>query len=137
MDKVSFSAPTARRYHLAILSNQGGIALQPSGRSASSAKGGGGVKADPKRLADFKTKVGYVLPQLDRPITLLAATARDRFRKPRPGMWAELLEELDLDDDRGGDGMAGPDLGASFFVGDAGGRAAEKGIKADHSCVDR
>lgn len=46
-------------------------------------------------------------------------------------MWDKLLEELDLDI---GDG---PDLESSFFVGDAGGRAARKEIKADHSCSDR
>lgn len=62
---------------------------------------------------------------------LLAATARDLYRKPRTGMWKELREDLDLDE---GDG---PDLEFSFFVGDAGGRAARTNAKADHSCVDR
>lgn len=46
-------------------------------------------------------------------------------------MWKELLEDFDLDV-----GL-GPDLGASFFVGDAGGRAARGRVKADHSCCDR
>ena len=46
-------------------------------------------------------------------------------------MWLEMLEDFDLDE---GDG---PDLAASFFVGDAGGRAARKDAKADHSCSDR
>ena len=62
---------------------------------------------------------------------LLAATARDLYRKPRTGMWKEMLEDLDLDE---GDG---PDLESSFFVGDAGGRAARTNAKADHSCSDR
>ena len=46
-------------------------------------------------------------------------------------MWAELLDELDLDV---GDG---PDLESSVFVGDAGGRAARVSMKADHACSDR
>ena len=46
-------------------------------------------------------------------------------------MWDELLEELDLDEG------SGPDLQSSFFVGDAGGRAARNGAKSDHACSDR
>ena len=46
-------------------------------------------------------------------------------------MWTELLEDLGLDE---GDG---PDLRCSVFVGDAGGRAARNGAKADHACSDR
>ena len=46
-------------------------------------------------------------------------------------MWKELLEDLDLDDNDGSD------LQSSFFVGDAGGRAARPNAKADHSCSDR
>ena len=72
-----------------------------------------------------------VFAQLDLPIILLAATARDNYRKPRSGMWIEALEEFGLDVG------AQPDLEASFFVGDAGGRAARSGAKADHSCSDR
>ena len=46
-------------------------------------------------------------------------------------MWKELLEDLDLDEEDG------PNLQSSFFVGDAGGRAARPNAKADHSCSDR
>lgn len=46
-------------------------------------------------------------------------------------MWDELLEDLDLDE------AEGPNLKASFFVGDAGGRAARRSGKADHACSDR
>ena len=46
-------------------------------------------------------------------------------------MWRELLEELELDKGEG------PDLEGSFFVGDAGGRAAKGNRKADHACSDR
>ena len=46
-------------------------------------------------------------------------------------MWGELLEDLDLDEGEG------PDLENSFFVGDAGGRAAGLERRADHACSDR
>ncbi|KAL8808059.1 MAG: hypothetical protein Q9182_000337 [Xanthomendoza sp. 2 TL-2023] len=110
------------RYLISILSNQGSISLQNDPKS---------IKSDQKSLANFKSKVSSVFSQLDFPVILLAASARDNYRKPRTGMWTELLEELDLDDSHG------PDLEASFFVGDAGGRAARSGAKADHSCSDR
>ncbi|KAI4267184.1 MAG: hypothetical protein L6R38_008370 [Xanthoria sp. 2 TBL-2021] len=109
-------------YSISILSNQGSIGLKSDPKS---------IKGDPKSLSNFKSKVSAVFNQLDIPIILLAASARDRYRKPRTGMWNELLEELDLDNSEGAD------LGASFFVGDAGGRAARSGAKADHSCSDR
>lgn len=89
------------------------------------------IKSDQKSLANFKSKANAVFNQHDIPIVLLAATARDKYRKPRVGMWTELLEEFDLDS------REGPDIGGSFFVGDAGGRAARSGAKADHSCSDR
>ena len=79
----------------------------------------------------FKTKVASVLSHFNFPILLLAATARDYYRKPRIGTWKELLHALDLDEGNG------PDLKASFFVGDAGGRAARTNAKADHACSDR
>ena len=103
-------------YHICILTNQGSISTTSKT-----------LKADAKSLSTFKTKVTAIFSHFDFPILLLAATARDRYRKPRTGMWMELLEELDIDD---------PDLEASFFVGDAGGRAATE-KKADHSCSDR
>ncbi|KAL8711647.1 MAG: hypothetical protein Q9220_004057 [cf. Caloplaca sp. 1 TL-2023] len=109
-------------YCIAILSNQGSLGLKDDSKS---------LKSDKKSLSNFKAKVTSVFNQLDVPIILLAASARDEYRKPRTGMWTELLEELDLDVD------PGPDLKASFFVGDAGGRAARGGAKADHSCSDR
>jgi bifunctional polynucleotide phosphatase/kinase len=98
-----------------IISNQGGISLKPDPKT---------VKSDQKRLADFKTKVAAVLNQVDIPISIYAATSRDQYRKPRTGIWRELLEDHDLDN--------------SIFVGDAGGReAVAGGVVKDHSCVDR
>ena len=109
-------------YHIVVLSNQGGVSLRGDPKT---------VKSDQKRLSEFKAKAGSVFAQLDIPIALYAATARDRFRKPRVGMWRELLEDCDLDI---GDG---PDLQNSIFVGDAAGRPARPGRKADHSSSDR
>lgn len=106
---------------MAIVSNQGGISLKPDPKT---------VKSDQKRLSDFKAKVAAVLTQLDIPISVYAATARDQYRKPRSGMWEEMMDDHDLD-------SSSIDLDNSFFVGDAGGREAlPNGVK-DHSCVDR
>lgn len=110
------------RYIIAILTNQGSISLKHDPKT---------VKSDQRSLATFKTKVDSIFHHFDFPITLLAATVRDQNRKPRTGMWTELLEELDLEID------GGPELASSFFVGDAGGRPARKGAKPDHSCSDR
>ena len=104
------------------MSNQAGISLKSDPKK---------VKSDQKRLSDFKTKVGYVLAQLDIPLSIYAATSKDKYRKPRSGMWVELLEDYDLDVGER------PDLELSFFVGDAGGRVAKAGVKADHSSSDR
>ncbi|KAL5120563.1 DNA kinase/phosphatase Pnk1 [Pleosporales sp. CAS-2024a] len=109
-------------YLLAIVSNQGGISLKPDPKT---------VKSDQKRLADFKAKISAVLSQLDLPISVYAATARDQYRKPRTGMWQELLDDYDLD------GADAVDLEKSLFVGDAGGRGPWAGGVKDHSCVDR
>jgi DNA 3'-phosphatase len=105
------------------VSNQGGISLKPDPKT---------IKSDQKRLADFKAKVSAVLTQLDIPISVYAATSRDLYRKPRTGMWRELLDDYDLD------ASESVDHEKSFFVGDAGGREAVPGggVK-DHSCVDR
>jgi bifunctional polynucleotide phosphatase/kinase len=104
------------------VSNQGGISLKPDPKT---------VKSDQKRLADFKSKVSAVCNQLDMPVSIYAATGRDQFRKPRTGMWEEVLDDYDLD------GTSAVDLENSFFVGDAGGREAVNGGSKDHSCSDR
>jgi bifunctional polynucleotide phosphatase/kinase len=110
------------RYLVAIVSNQGGISLKPDPKT---------VKSDQKRLADFKTKVSAVMNQLDLPVSVYAATARDQYRKPRTGMWGEILDDYDLHS------TSSIDLENSVFVGDAGGREATAGGVKDHSCVDR
>ena len=89
------------------------------------------MKADQKRLTQFKAKLSYVFEHFDFPISIYAATARDQYRKPRVGMWKELLEDHDLDE------ADGPDLSSSIFVGDAAGRGGNGGAKGDHSSSDR
>ena len=109
-------------YIVAVISNQGGISLKSDSKT---------VKSDQKRLSEFKAKVTSVFSQLDFPISIYAGTSRDKFRKPRTGMWHELLEDNDLDV---GEGI---DLEDSIFVGDAAGRPARESIKQDHSSSDR
>ncbi|GBE82578.1 Bifunctional polynucleotide phosphatase/kinase [Sparassis crispa] len=76
-------------------------------------------------LADWRKKVPFIAAALpDVPFRLLAATARDGFRKPMPGMWYELVRIFAQDSVR-------IDLQESFFVGDAAGRAG------DHAGTDR
>ncbi|KAH8730048.1 polynucleotide kinase 3 phosphatase-domain-containing protein [Phaeosphaeriaceae sp. PMI808] len=109
-------------YLVVIVSNQGGISLKRDPKT---------VKSDQKRLSDFKAKVFAVFNQLDIPISVYAATARDQFRKPRTGMWEEMLDDHDLNN------ASSVDLENSLFVGDAGGREATSNSVKDHSCVDR
>lgn len=72
-----------------------------------------------KRLRDFKDRLGVVMAQIDVPCSVYAATARDGYRKPRPGMWGEVCEFYELDDG------VGFDREGSFYVGDAGGRTGD------------
>lgn len=104
------------------MSNQGGLRLKPDPKSA---------KSDSRRLSVFKTKASAVLAQLDVPMNLYAATGQDRFRKPRTGMWEEMLKDYGLL------GTHTIDTTASFFVGDAGGRAGVQGTRKDFACSDR
>lgn len=115
-------------YIVTILSNQGGISIQPDPHS----KG----PRNPKRLPQWKQKVTAILTQLDLPTTVYAATGKDIFRKPRPGMWQELCKDLGVSEED-------VDKDSSFFVGDAGGRLVvpavdgRKAIAKDFSCSDR
>ncbi|KAF9637179.1 HAD-superfamily hydrolase subfamily IIIA [Lasiodiplodia theobromae] len=122
------SVPTVLRrlhdegYLIAIVSNQSGISLKSNSSKA--------PKADLKRLSDFKAKATAIIAQLDLPISIYAATAKDEFRKPRPGMWRQLLHDYGLEDAYGA-----VDLEKSLFVGDAAGRSG--GTTKDFSCSDR
>lgn len=102
-----------------MISNQGGISLKSD------------TKAPKSKLGSFKSKVSAVFSQLDIPISIYAATEKDMYRKPRTGVWSELLEDYDLH-------VPGDlDLENSIFVGDAGGRNASEGKPKDFSCSDR
>ena len=87
-------------------------------------------KAHQTKVVSFKTKVTAIFSQLDIPISIYAATEKDIFRKPRTGMWAELLEDYDIS-------QGDVDLEHSIFVGDAGGREASATKPKDFSCSDR
>ena len=121
--RIVESLMMACRYLIVILSNQGGISLKSDSKTA---------KMEMKRLTDFKRKVTAVFTHLDLPLSIYAATGKDRFRKPRIGMWEQLLRDAESVDANSFD----PD--SSFFVGDAGGRSAAPGGPAkDFSSSDR
>ena len=105
-----------------LLSNQGAISLKDNPKS---------LQKDSISLLNFKSQLAAVLRQLDLPISVYAATAQDMYRKPRTGMWKEMLEEHDLS----GPGMV--DLEKCFFVGDAAGREKTVQRAKDHACSDR
>lgn len=119
-------------YQVVILSNQAGLTLHFE-------PGYKGPKASAQnRVDDFKKKCAAVLSSLDLPTSVYAATGRDMYRKPRPGMWTEVCHDCGLAEDE-------VDLDDSFFVGDAGGRVAclgaggdsVKAVAKDFSCSDR
>jgi bifunctional polynucleotide phosphatase/kinase len=105
-----------------VISNQGGISLKPDSK---------GPKAHQLRLGAFKSKVSAVFTQLDIPIRIYASTEKDIYRKPRTGMWSELIEDYDIHPPHD------LDLANSIFVGDAGGRDASHGKPKDFSSSDR
>jgi len=109
-------------YLVVIISNQAGIALKSNPKAPSAHKA---------RLSAFKGKATSVLTQLEFPMSIYAATEKDIYRKPRTGMWQELLEDNDLS---GSSSIDGED---SFFVGDAGGRLHGDGFVKDFSSSDR
>ncbi|KAI0710408.1 PNK3P-domain-containing protein [Cerioporus squamosus] len=76
-------------------------------------------------ISDWKKKIPLIANALsDVPFHIFAATEKDGYRKPIPGMWYELEQIFAQDDVR-------IDMSASFFVGDAAGRPN------DHSSTDR
>ena len=109
-------------YLVIIMTNQGNISLKENTKT---------LQQENASLANFKAQVTAVLRQLNLPVSVYAATEQDKFRKPRVGMWQEMLEDYDLE----GDGSV--DLGQSFYVGDAAGRAKTDKRRKDHACSDR
>ncbi|KAK1979184.1 polynucleotide kinase 3 phosphatase [Colletotrichum cereale] len=109
-------------YRIVVLSNQAGLVLHADPKAKT-------PKSTKDRVSAFKQKVNAVLTQLDLPISVYAATEKDIYRKPRPGMWRELCDDYDL--------AADVDLQQSIFIGDAGGRIAVSKTAKDFSCSDR
>ena len=109
-------------YLVVIISNQGNMSLKENAKS---------LQKDTVSFVNFKAQVTAILRQLDLPISVYAATEQDKYRKPRIGMWQEMLDDYDLE----GDGSV--DLGQSFYVGDAAGRAKTGKRRKDHACSDR
>jgi bifunctional polynucleotide phosphatase/kinase len=112
----------AEGFAIVVLSNQGAVSVK------SDSKVPGGIRS----LNNLKGKASAVFKALDLPMSLYAATEKDLFRKPRTGMWEQLLKDYGL-------GVGEVDLERSVFVGDAAGRAGDPkaGVKKDHSCSDR
>ncbi|RPA77395.1 polynucleotide kinase 3'-phosphatase [Ascobolus immersus RN42] len=92
-------------HQVIIFSNQAGIKLDSKAKVN-------------KREQQFKSKVNSVLSNLNLPISVYAATTKDIYRKPRTGMWDEMVDDYDLD-------VHGVDLENSFLVGDAAGREGD------------
>jgi len=77
------------------------------------------------KLVQWQEKIRLVAKSLsDVPFTIFAATSRDFFRKPMPGMWLT-LEKI------ASEGGINLDTLDSFYVGDAAGRPG------DHAGTDR
>ncbi|CAE6469007.1 unnamed protein product [Rhizoctonia solani] len=79
-----------------------------------------------EREAKWKQKIPKIAQSalLDVPFRIFAAKEKDGFRKPMIGMWDALVEEFKKEN-------VVIDKSASYFVGDAAGRAK------DHSAADR
>jgi len=96
-------------HHIAVLSNQGRIRSAVTGKTA----------------AMVTARIDAIMAELGVPATVLLATAATadadmrHCRKPGTGLWALLTERYN--------GGVPVDLAASFFVGDAAGRAAAEG----------
>ncbi|KAK0445376.1 polynucleotide kinase 3 phosphatase-domain-containing protein [Armillaria borealis] len=81
-------------------------------------------------LTTWKLKIPSIAAALSEvPFRMFAATAKDEYRKPMPGMWNELNTTFEAE------GVS-IDKESSFFVGDAAGRKW-KGSQKDFACTDR
>ncbi|XP_017036950.1 uncharacterized protein F21D5.5 [Drosophila kikkawai] len=93
----------------------------------------GGIAKGKIKLDDFKIKIKQIVAKLGVPVQVFIAIGDGYYRKPLPGMWEHLKEEMnegvEIQEDR------------CFFVGDAAGRPETgKGVtkqRKDHSLADR
>lgn len=109
-------------FRIVVLTNQGTISLRDDSKT---------LQKDKASFRNFKDQLTAVFRHLDLPISVYAATEKDLFRKPRTGMWKEMVEDFDLDTD------GAVDIQISFLVGDAAGREKNSNRRKDHSCCDR
>jgi bifunctional polynucleotide phosphatase/kinase len=112
----------AEGIRIIFFSNQSTISLKENPKA---------IQKDSMSLTNFKSQLTAILQQLDLPISVYAATGQDRYRKPRIGMWQEMLKDLELDE------PGKVDLNASFYVGNAAGREKSATRPKDHACSDR
>ncbi|XP_064551328.1 uncharacterized protein F21D5.5 [Drosophila montana] len=93
----------------------------------------GGIARGKIKLQDFKVKIINIVKKLGVPVQVFIAIGNGYYRKPLPGMWEHLKNEMNdnvaINQDR------------CFFVGDAAGRPETgKGVtkqRKDHSLADR
>lgn len=114
----------AEGYAIVVVSNQAAVSLRSVVKTP---------KDGMKSLSNLKGKATAVFNALDLPMSLYAATGYDLYRKPRSGMWEQILRDYGLNP------YGDVDRRRSVFVGDAAGRAGDKATntKKDHACSDR
>jgi bifunctional polynucleotide phosphatase/kinase len=109
-------------YLVVIISNQGNVSLKDNPKA---------LQKDSPSLVNLKNQITAIFQQLDFPIHFYAATGQDRYRKPRTGMWDEVLDSHDLQTE------GTVDMINSFYVGDAAGREKTDKRRKDHANSDR
>ncbi|KAF7307271.1 hypothetical protein MIND_00520800 [Mycena indigotica] len=90
-----------------------------------------GLKSE-KQIREWKQKIALIAANIpDVPFRILAAVAKDNYRKPMIGMWQAIEAVLETD-------VLKIDKSASFFVGDFAGRTYPgTDRKKDHAGTDR
>ncbi|TNY17793.1 COG4 transport protein-domain-containing protein [Rhodotorula diobovata] len=66
-----------------------------------------------ERLDEYKTRIGYVLRDLDVPVRIFTSTSYDPYRKPAPAAWTVFERDWNGDKEI--------DMKASFYIGSAAG----------------
>lgn len=109
---------------IVVVSNQAAVSLRADVKAP---------KDGMRSLNNIKGKITAAFTTLDLPVSMYAATGHDIYRKPRTGMWEQILKDYGLVN------AVDVDHENSVFVGDAAGRSGDKsaGIKKDHACSDR
>jgi DNA 3'-phosphatase len=122
-EKARSCALTSRAFLRSLSRSLLSLSLSRTRSRARSNQNGIKSAVDGKRAATVRGYFDASFAAIGVPVTAYAAPAKDAFRKPLLGMWRALLDASLAA------GVA-VDAGASFFVGDAAGRAG------DHSADD-